>query len=256
MLTAYAQPEKAKSVRLIEAFAQGCGGQVASTWSTRLEPGDAAFYGVRPEWLHLWEQAKAEGRDWYYIDNAYFDCVRERYFRITRNALQCDGLQACWSGDGAARFADLGITIGDWRRDGAHVLVCPQTDDFMRTMGGGDDWLGSTLATLRMHTDRELRVRRKGEKRPLAEDLRGAWALVTHMSCAAVEALVAGVPVFCTGRCAGRWMGTSDLSLIEEPLYPERRRKWAETLAENQFNISEIESGYAWRALTGAGAHV
>jgi len=237
-------------VRLIEAFAKGCGGRVASTRAERLEPGDAAFYGVRPAWKHLWDQAKAEKRDVYYIDNAYFDGARERYFRVTRNALQADGLQACWGGDREARFKVLGLTVQPWRPSGEHIVICPQTDEFMRVMGGFEgDWVAMVTAELRKYTDRELRVRRKDERRPLSEDLRGAWALVTHMSCAAVEALLAGVPVFCTGRCAARWMGTSDLSFIEAPIYPERREEWAAVLAANQWTEPEFRDGTAWGAL-------
>jgi hypothetical protein len=237
-------------VRLIEAFAQGCEGRIASTWSSRLEPGAAAFYGVRPPWRHLWDQAIAEGRDVYYIDNAYFDIARENQFRVTRNALQADGLQASWKEDGADRFKALGLTVKPWRERGEHIVVCPQTDEFMRGIGGFDgDWVEKTTATLRQHTDRELRIRRKGTKRPLSEDLRGAWALVTHMSCAAVEALLAGVPVFCTGRCSARWMGTSDLSLIESPIYPDRREEWAAVLAANQWTESEFRDGTTWKAL-------
>jgi hypothetical protein len=250
VITCYAQPEKDKSVRLIEAFATGCGGRIASTWSPRLEAGDAVFYGVRPAWKHLWDQAKAEGRDVFYIDNSYFDSTRERYFRVTKNALQADGLNARWGGDGAARFKALGLTVKPWRTRGEHIVICPQTEEFMRVMGGFEgDWVAKVTAELEAHTDRELRIRRKGERRPLSEDLRGAWALVTHMSCSAVEALLAGIPVFCTGRCAARWMGTSDLSLIEEPVFPERREEWAALLAANQWTEEEFRNGTAWRDL-------
>lgn len=61
---------------------------MASTNNRSLAEGAAAFYGVRPAWRHLWEQARREGRTWYYLDNAWFDVARERYFRVGINAVQ------------------------------------------------------------------------------------------------------------------------------------------------------------------------
>jgi hypothetical protein len=132
------------------------------------------------------------------------------------------------------------------------VLVCPNTEEFMATVGGvTGDWVAEVTTELRHFTDRPLVVRRKGEHKSFAADLVNAHALVTHTSCAAVEALVAGVPVFCTERCAARWMGTSDLSKIETPSYPERRQEFMEVLAENQWTLEEMKNGIAWRALNG-----
>jgi len=248
----YSQPDKAKSQRVLEAFAAGCGARMASTEARELEPGPAAFYGVRPAWMHLWEQAKREGRHRWYLDNSYFDISRETYFRVTRNALQADGLNACWSGEGAARFKALGLPIRDWQRNGSHVVICPQSVEFMGGIGGfNGDWLALVTDELRKYTDRPFRIRKKGGCIPLIDDLRGAWALVTHMSCAAVEALLAGVPVFCTGRCSAQWMGTSDLSRIESPHYASGRQSWATVLAENQWTLAEMRDGTAWKALCG-----
>lgn len=251
MVTCYAERQKSKSVRLIEAFAAGCGGRVSDVGARELAPGPAAFYGVRASFAHLIDQARADGRDWWLIDNSYFDVARERQFRITRNAMQCDGLQACWSGKGAARLAALGITVKPWRENGDHVLICPQSAEYMALVGWSGSWIESVSAELRRHTSRPLRIRGKRDERPLAEDLRGAWALVTHSSAAAVEALLAGVPVLCTGRCVGRWMGTGDLSLVEDPPMPERREEWAAVLAENQWSEAEMRDGTAWGDLNG-----
>ena len=55
---------------------------------------------------------------------------------------------------------------------------------------------------------------------PFAAALRGAWALVTCASNAAVEALLAGVPVFCTRPCAAYRMGKADVAEIETQRCP------------------------------------
>lgn len=46
--------------------------------------------------------------------------------------------------------------------------------------------------------------------------------MVTWTSNAAVDALLAGVPVFCTGDCAASVMGRSDPINIEYPYYPDK----------------------------------
>jgi hypothetical protein len=112
------------------------------------------------------------------------------------------------------------------------------------------DWLEQAVAALKQATSRPLRIRQKNEARPLAQDLAGAWALVTHMSCAAVEALIAGVPVFCTDRSSAGWLCSGGLDRIETPSYPPRREEWAALLANNQWTLDELRAGVAWRALS------
>ena len=73
-------------------------------------------------------------------------------------------------------------------------------------------WQDEVLCKLRAATDRPIRVRHREDLQrldPFATALDDCWALVTHQSNAAVEALLAGVPVFCTGECAATRMGTT-----------------------------------------------
>ena len=101
-VTCYPQPGKYKARVICRAFAVGAGGVSLNNIPDALEPGAAMFYGVRPAWAHLWAEAKADGRDWYYADNGYFP-MDVAYFRIARNrvqAAQCErrsngGLKEC-----------------------------------------------------------------------------------------------------------------------------------------------------------------
>lgn len=234
MITCYAEPSKPKSVRLIEAFATGCGGRIASVWSPRLEAGAAVFYGVRTGWRHLWAQAKEEGRDWYYIDNAYFDSTREVQFRITKNAIQHTGLG---ESDGK-RFAALGVRVKPIRARGARVVVAAQSHEFMEIVAGDPDWLERVSRSVReQYGNENVIVRTKQEKRPLLEDLQVAQLLVTWSSAAAVTALLEGVRVACAPACCAT-------NVID-------REKWASVLADNQWTEDEIRGGMAWRALNG-----
>lgn len=233
---------------LCEAFAQGCGGIVAD--HRRLLDGAAFFYGVVEATLPLWNKARAEGRDVYYCDNAYFDRGRQAYFRVTKNAFQVDTLQI----PDYRRLDSIGVKVTSWSKAGKHVIVCEQSDAFMRLCGYGSGWLEHTIAELKQYTSRPLKIRRwhpnKGKQsKTLKEDLIGAWALVTHMSASANEAVVSGVPVFLTGRCAASPMGMDTLKWIEVPAYPLNVRDWAAGLVARQWTIEELKNGTAWEAL-------
>lgn len=233
--TVYIQPDKPKSRIVLQAFAKGCGAKIGSTLDAELRDGPAVFYGVRPGWQHLWNQAKAEGRDWYYVDNSVFDCAREQQFRIARNRIQHTGRG---ESDGK-RLAALGVKVKPMREDGEHVVLAAQSQEFMQVVAGDPGWLDRMTTGLRaIHGDRVI-VRTKHTARPLATDLKNAGLLVTWSSAAAVTALLEGIRVLCAPECCATYAGAD-------------RAKWAAVLADNQFDLSEIASGKAWKAINGA----
>lgn len=248
----YPTPGKAKAKRLLDAFCAGVpGATVAKSIPAEL-PADAipAFYGVVPETVHLWEQAKRAGRDWYYIDNAYFDPCREVYFRITKNRLQHSGEMD--ESDGK-RWAALGLDIAPWQRQGEHIVVCPASDQFMRLAAGfPGDWKTAILAQLRAATRRPIRFRpwmaNKGlAYRTLPADLEGAHCLVTYTSAAAISALRAGIPVLVTAEdCIARPMAQTDPAKVDELVYPAYRERWAMVVADNQWTEEEMRAGLPW----------
>jgi len=224
---------------VLEAFCEGAGGRMASTDALALESGSAAFYGVRSAWNRLWMQAKADGRDWFYLDNAWRDADRELKFRVARNRVQ-------------QLVPDPGreIEVAPWRKDGDHIVICPQSDEYMRVVAGSfGDWAWDVSVQLRKYTTRELRVRRKGTPRKLADDLRGAWACVVYTSCAAIEALAVGIPIICAEACvAAPFSGTFDA--IERPAMPPGRERFMGRVEASQWTLDEMRSGDAWRAIT------
>lgn len=255
-VTCYVQRGKAKSETICGAFAAGvraAGGKAHISDSvSELGPGAAAFYGVRPSQKGLLDRAGEEGRDWYYIDNAYFDACREKYFRITRNRLQHSGAGPS-SGE---RFAALGIQAQPWRRTGEHVLLCPQSDEFLELFcPEGKRWAEITAGKLRQFTKRELRVRpwqpdKLAWYRTLPDDLEGCHALVTFSSASAITAMLSGIPAFVTGWDCISWkIANLNLASIERPGYCGELGPWLNAVADNQFSIPEITSGHAWRLL-------
>jgi hypothetical protein len=243
-VTAYPVANKRKSFDLCLAFARGCGGQIGTT----LREGAAVFYGIDDSNMDVWRQARANGQDWYAIDNSYFDSARQQRFRVTKNALQHTGIG---TSDGE-RFRALGIAIKPWRTEGAHIVVCPQSASFMRTIAGHDgEWGTRTIERLRRQTTREIRVRpwlrdKASAASTLAQDLAGAHALVTWSSAAAVTAVLEGIPVVVEANdCAARFMGGTDIEALPTP----DRENWAGVLADNEFTVSEMKDGTAWAKL-------
>ncbi len=252
VVNGYAAGGKSKARLLCEAFIQGAGGgSMLQPPPNRLKPGSAVFFGVTEPTEHLWMQAQREQRDWYYLDNAYFDAARGKLFRAVRNRTQAGGNEPPdW-----ARWAKLGIEIQPWKKNGRHILLVVQSQTHMKVVARqSPNWWKSALHTLQAHTDREIIVRGwRSNKIALAstlgEALKDCWALVTWSSAAANEAVLAGVPVFTCGSCAASGMGLSDLTQIEHPVYPEGRAVWGAALAGRQWSVEEFRDGTAWRAL-------
>lgn len=233
---------------LAPAFAEGCGGFAQKGGPVR--DGWAAIYGVKPDTVAVWQ--KIQARRFWYIDNAYFG--RGTFFRITEGSVQHDGVGVP-SAEGFRRFRHHGISIKPWQKGGRTILVCLQSDNFMQATCGINPVAYRRMLEekIREVTDRKLVFRTKASRNSLARDLASAWCVVTHSSNCAVEAVLAGVPVFLTGPSAARAMGCTDLTRIEDPVFPDGRAEWAALLAENQWTVEEIRRGDAWRRLVGAG---
>lgn len=203
---------------------------------------------MRPDWAHLWHEARREERDWYYLDNAWFDDCREQYFRVGRNVTQGVTAQAS---DGK-RFAATDLAVNDWRT-GKDIIVCRQSDEYLRTVagwqGGALAWQEYVLTELRSHTDRPIVVRVKGASRPLRADLQTAHLLVTHSSAAAIEALLAGVPVITTDPLCAAARFTRRFDQVEAMQYPDGRQEWFHRLADSQWTLDELKQGAACKQL-------
>lgn len=236
------------SRNVLGAFAAGAGLAVAPP--ATLRDGAVAVYGILRGTGDLLKTAQAAGREWFYLDNGYLRPGHySGFFRVTRNAYQ---YTAELKPD-LDRWKALGLEIRPWQ-PGRHVLVCPPSSVFFEHLGlNRTDWILMVTQTLARHTDREIRFRvkpRKGEpERLLADDLRDCHAVVAFQSNVAVEALIAGVPVFTGPISAASPMSGSRLVEIERPHYPDNRLEWAATLAANQWTLDEMRAGVTARAL-------
>lgn len=142
-----------------------------------------------------------------------------------------------------------------WRTDGRHILIAMPGAWFGRPLGidiGG--WILDIEKRVREQTDRPIVVRQKGSHVLLGEQLRDCWAVVTHSSSVAVDAVLLGVPVFVASTSPAAPVGRLDLD-IEDPVTPDREH-WALSLACQQFTVDEMYSGFAHRWMQRIAAQV
>lgn len=244
------------STKVLPHLARGAGMKIVALPLDRAiempEGTGFATYGEEKGLRIMLDRVIAQGREWIYVDNGYFKWGHfSGYYRVTRNAYMNYGV-----GRGSERrWKRLGLTIQPWQKGGSFILVCPPTERFAQLRKFDEKaWMENTLATLKAHTDREIRIREKPSKaqcrrNPIQEAIKGAHALVCHSSNSAAEVLLQGYPVFCTDPCAASPFAERDLTKIETPRYPDGREEWARILAASQWTIAEMEDGTCWREL-------
>jgi hypothetical protein len=167
------------------------------------------------------------------------------YYRWTVNDFQMRTIRDV--PDDRWRALKLQDQVKPWRKDGRHIVAADTGFDYW-DLHADRNWTARLVEQLKEYTDRPIIVRDKECKTPLYEHLKGAHALVTHGSIAAVESVVMGCPVFVHGDSAAALMGQTDFSQIETPVYPERQA-WLCSLAYNQFCERELVDGTLWRLL-------
>lgn len=245
-LTLYPVPGKEKSKLICNAFAAGAPKHATG----------AVFFGTEGV-MQAFQRAK-QGT-WWYIDNSYFDTQRGIYFRVTKNALQVDPRGQVSTGE---RFAKLGIKVEPWREAlGPDTLLCPQSDDFMKSTLGLKDfnWVAHVQATIATYgTALPVRVRpwnrdKKAAAVTLEQELPKCRLVISHSSSSSITALIRGVPSLSTGPTAAAYHLTGPLtqgSFLEPPRPDDDERlRFCQVLADNQFTLEEFKNGTAWKWL-------
>lgn len=242
MLILHPVPGKAKSDLICRAFAAG---------APRSAKGHV-FFGTEGQ-MSAFKHAKAGKEDWWYCDNSYFDKHRGTYFRVTKNALQVDPRGKTSDG---SRFRKLGIEIKPWRiRDDGIILICPQSDAFMKsTLGFEFDWVSSVLQRLHSFGAIDIHVRPWNRDKieagiTLLDMLPNVRLLISHSSSASITAMLEGVPTISEAGAAHTLTGPLNYEAVFDPPRPEGRLEFAQVLADNQFTLDEFRNGTAWQWL-------
>jgi hypothetical protein len=251
------------------------GGRVVRHNFQELEAAVPSFIpivGCSPQFAGAIRRWQEERQRWIYWDRGYLRRVFATwlprgsdmgiaggYYRWHVGGFQMSGMRADAAAD---RWKSLELDRpfeinGDrlqplphaWHRDGDHIVVAHTLADYWDLRGLPRDWSFRVAEQLKQYTQRPIVVRDKESKTPLHQELRGAHALVTHGSIAAVEAVTLGYPVFVDRESAAAVMGQTDLALIEQPVYPDERMPWLHSLAYCQFNEDELCNGTLWRLI-------
>lgn len=168
----------------------------------------------------------------------------------------------------ATRAQNLGVVAAPWQKNGSFILLAGMGDKGAAAEGyDAEYWERKTIETIRKYTRRPIIYRPKPSwkrARPIQgvgyspstvsidHALRNCYAVVTHHSNVAVDALVLGIPVFCWKGVAMP-MASQDLSQIETPFFPSDRQQWINDVAYCQWSIEEMKRGIAWRDLKNEG---
>jgi hypothetical protein len=213
-------------------------------------------YGIMNGATNARQESQAAGFDYLYADGPYFLRRKAEEIRLawTTNWYQL--------GDGPERTADLnarGVEMKPWRKvRGSTVYVCPSAHLIHQFAYGddADEWVEATMAEIKRHTDRPVQLRWKNagnnnieqRTKSMEKCFDDAWAIVTAGSTIGCEALVYGVPVISTQKCAASPLALDDVSQIEAPFEPDddERWRWANNLAARQFDNGMLRSGQAW----------
>lgn len=228
--------------QIYPSFALGCNGTLHPA-SEGLKPGVGVIWGLLRGSPELISESIKQKQSWVYLDHGYFHRGHyQGHYRVTVNDLQ----QRHLIERPDDRWKNLGIRLKHWRK-GRDVVVCPPSDHFTRLFGL-QGWLPYVMDSLKHLTDRPIKIRRKTDNRTFPVAISNAHCVVTSSSIAAVEAATLGVPVFVDECSAAAPIGLTDLSKIEEPIYPDRE-PWAHSLAYGQFTRDEMKDGTCWRTI-------
>lgn len=203
-------------------------------------------------------------RDFYFVETGYLGNYphdnnrtgRKVYHRIVLNDMQhrkiwnvpADRLEALWRFQPSLRYKG-------WRKPGKNILLILNTEKPFRFYGQDrQQWIDSTIATIKQHTDRPIVIREKAGRQERTNDTiydafeQDVHAVVCYNSIAAVEAVAAGIPAFALAPTAAEPVASNDLTQIDNPRRPDPElvMSWLSSVAYGQFSLDEIITGRAW----------
>lgn len=240
-------PDRADKTRMMmEALSLGFRNEPKRVVVGRPPEDEHPFVVWGQEWtaLQIIPEAIKVGRPFWHIDNGFWNPARgtaRGYYRMTYRSMTPVYLPE------EAKLRVPTAPLNPWRKDGNHVLLAMPGVHFGMALGiDVRGWCEKIVSEVKFgcgRIDRPLRIRERDSRRNLADDLFGAWAVVTHSSNVAVDAVIKGIPVFVQPTSAAAPVGRLDLDL-ENPITPGRNR-WLRSLASQHFTLDEMRNGTA-----------
>lgn len=213
--------------QIMQAFAQGCGGEFHDKAYPRFHGGITVVWGMARGAPELVEKSG----DWYYVDHGYFRRGHTHgYYRVTKNARQQTWIREAKPN----RWEKLGITLKK-RRGGEQVILVPPSPVVKAVMG--------------VYWEPPEGIESRKDGKPFIEKFPKAKVVYTYNSIAAVEAIANGVPCVVTGESAAIPVASPS---IDDLTFPDQELqfRWACSLAYGQFTMDEMRTGKAWNIVS------
>lgn len=258
---------KPRTQRYVDAFVKGSGrGKIYQFRDLKVLPEEElTMYGILAGSGEIYKWCQKENKNFYFMDHGYFTNAHDspHWLRITKNK-HCQNILQDRPTDRYEKY--FKNQLKPWHK-GNKILVLPPTNAISNFFGA-EDWLDTTLQTLKQHTDRQIDIREKPYNPTIEIDHVGAtvkvdrptvhkgtidwkqyFATVTYNSNTMIASLENGVPVFCDPlNCAAAPISETDFSKIETPKYGDRIALFS-SLAYNNWSLKEMADGTAWRML-------
>jgi len=215
-----------------------------------------AVFGMLRGTGQLVEECSRDGQDFYFFDHAYLFGnkhnvsreVGEKVYRLTKNYFHIRDIKKLNKPDyeRIEKYRPF-VHMKPWKYEGDYILFIPPSDHVRAYYYFNHHWEEKTLKEIKKHTRKEIKIRTKDSTESLEKDLENAYCTVSYQSTVVIESIMSGVPSFCANESMGLPVSLTDLSQIKDPLYCGDRQEWIDSLLANQFTMSEIENGTAWK---------
>ena len=229
----------------------------------------AIFFGVKSKSRMILDDHLAAGCHTIMLDKGYTRTAGEgghtKYSRVIVDGLDPSRymMRELMQPD---RFGRLNIHIAEKRVVGEDILYCGSTQKYCDFHGLGDmtEYAESVYNQIRDVSGRRVIYRPKPSsqgvapvvgmpmhraKTSITEALRECHAVVTHGSSAAMDAMLAGVPIVVLGGSVASPMADKSVTGIDTITLPDydSRFRWASALAYCQWTNKEMMRGAAWK---------
>ena len=180
--------------------------------------------------------------------------LKDRVYRCTKNAQIINEIDEL-SDDDYKRIEkyEEHIQLEPWKKDGKYILVF-EPSDFAKRWWEVPNWTEDTINLLKANTDLEIRIRKKNSLVSFESEVKGAKAVVSLQSAAAIQAHIWGIPGYCAEMSAAYPVSHS-LEMIQKGLDSiqyipdDTRQKWLNSILANQYTMTEIADGTCWNRL-------
>ena len=209
------------------------------------------------------DEAGQKEQDWYFFDHAYVMNedkhnvnfkLKDRVYRCTKNAQIINEIDEL-SDDDYKRIEkyEEHIQLEPWKKDGKYILVF-EPSDFAKRWWEVPNWTEDTIQLLKKNTNLEIRIRKKNSLISFESEVKGAKAVVSLQSAAAIQAHIWGIPGYCADMSAAYPVSHS-FELIQKGLDSiqyipdDTRQKWLNSILANQYTMTEIADGTCYNRL-------